>query len=409
MTKMTNAENLVKKSVITMIKPIQAFMRIEASSGVLLLLTTAFALYFANSMFAETYFSFVKTPFTVTVGGFTLEKNLLLLVNDGLMAIFFFLVGLEIKRELLIGELSSVRKASFSFFAAIGGMLIPALFYVFGNIGTPAISGWGVPMATDIAFALGVLTLFGKRVPVALKIFLLALAIVDDLGAILIIALFYTSKVSVGFLALAAFVLLVLFLLNYSGFRNIGIGMLLGFVVWFCFLKSGVHATIAGVLLAFLTPAYAENDTGSEEGFLLDHLIHALHPWVAFMIMPIFAFFNAGVSLAGFNLGSFFESPIALGIILGLVVGKPLGIFVFTYLATKLGFTEKPENVSWTKITSVGFLAGIGFTMSLFIAGLGFDDPAMHATAKVSILMASAIAMALGSLILFLALKEKER
>ncbi len=404
----TEKKKVIEKAVGLVLRPIQKFIHLEAGSGISLIFATACALFLANSTFASHYFDFINTSFIFQTAGINIDKTLLLFVNDGLMAIFFFLVGLEIKREILVGELSSARKASFAIFGAIGGMVVPALIYVAFNKGQPGISGWGIPMATDIAFALGVLTLIGKGVPATLKIFLLALAIVDDLGAISIIAVFYTDSIASQYLFGAMISLAILFMLNSAGFRNIGIGIMLGVITWYCFLKSGVHATIAGVLLAFLTPSYsaqkalltdADSKTEKHE-FLLDHLIHALHPWVAFLIMPIFAFFNAGVSFAGADIGALLSSPITLGIAVGLVAGKAIGILGTTVIACKLGWADRPAGTSWTQILGISLLAGIGFTMSLFIGSLAFDNEAAITAAKIGIFLGSGIAMVLGSGIL---------
>lgn len=389
-------ENLIGRSTQKVLSPVLNFMAIEASGGIVLMIFMLLALFMANSDWASLYFSFISTPVSISVGGSVLNKNLLLLVNDGLMAIFFYLVGLEIKREILRGELSTPKKASFSIFAAIGGMLFPALIFLWVNRGGEYTHGWGVPMATDIAFAVGVLTLLGKRVSLSLKIFLLALAIVDDLGAILVIALFYTNEISTGYLGVAGLALFFLALLNISGIRNIAWGLALGAVTWFCFLKSGVHATIAGVLLAFLTPSYALDSQGKKEGFLLDRYIHSLHPWVAFGIMPIFAFFNAGVSFQGVSFEQLAGSPVVLGIALGLVLGNPIGILTMTYLAVRLKIAEFPKGVTWPQVLGVGCLAGIGFTMSLFISSLAFKGQAVESYSKMGILFGSGIAMTLG-------------
>ena len=400
--------NKARKAVDKVSSPLQKFFALEASGGILLFVAAVAAMIMANSSaLSEFYNSLITTPVVIGVGTFALEKNLLLLVNDGLMAIFFFVVGLEIKREILVGELSSIKKASFSIFAAIGGMAIPALIYFSMNGGSESASGWGIPMATDIAFALGVLTLFGKRAPLPLKIFLLALAIIDDLGAILIIAIFYSSNISMTFLGGAFVTLGLLFFLNHVGFRNIGLGIVFGLITWFFFLKSGIHATIAGVLLAFITPAYGVREDGEidKEGPLfIDQHIHSLHSWVAFVIMPIFAFFNAGVGLAGVDIGVALTSNVSLGIILGLLIGKPVGVFLFAYGATKLGWSHLPQSLNWKQVFAVGLLAGIGFTMSLFINSLAFTNPQLVTYAKLGIITASAIAMVLGAGILHMSL-----
>ncbi len=405
---MKKAGNMIKEGMQNAFSPIRKFMHIEASGGIVLLLSSIIALIASNSFLSSWYFQFINTPVSVSIGGFELTKTLLLYVNDGLMAIFFYLVGLEIKREILSGELSSPQKASFAIFAAIGGMLFPALIYVFTNLGGSYTHAWGVPMATDIAFALGILTLLGKRVPVALKIFLLALAIVDDLGAISVIALFYTEEIASNYLGFAGLAMFLLFLLNFSGLRNIAIGLALGLVTWFCFLKSGVHATIAGVMLAFLTPTYRLTQEGKldKSRSMVDEYIHALHPWSAFLIMPIFAFFNAGVSVQGIGLMDVFQNPVSLGIILGLVLGNPIGITLLTFTATKLKIAEKPKDITWSQVFSVGFLAGIGFTMSLFISSLAFTGMDVEAYSKLGILTGSIIAMVLGLSLTYISTKN---
>jgi NhaA family Na+:H+ antiporter len=379
------------------------FIKMESFGGILLFVSAIFAMILANSDSTfEFYNSLISLPVSVVVGDFALNKNLLLLVNDGLMAIFFFLIGLEIKREILVGELTSLKKASFSIFAAIGGMVIPALVYVMFNYNTPGGIGWGIPMATDIAFALGVISLLGNRVPTALKIFLLALAIVDDLGAIAVIALYYTESVSANFLMLAGFFLVLFTLARKFLSNNFTISLALGLVVWFCFLKSGVHATIAGVLLALLIP-------GSKNGkFQLDNYIHSLHPWIAYLIMPIFAFFNAGISFKGMNLAEVFAQPVSVGIILGLFIGKPLGIFLFTFIPVKLKLTKLPLNTNWFQIIAVGFISGIGFTMSLFVSSLAFAQSQLEIYSKMGIVLGSMLSLITGLTILFFSVRKNE-
>ena len=311
-----------------------------------------------------------------------------------------------------MGELAEPRKAAFSLFAAIGGMAIPAIIYLIMNLNGGSLNGWGIPMATDIAFALGIVTILGNRVPPVIKVFLLSLAIVDDLGAILIIALFYSGDIATEYLGIASLLLFILFIANYSGFRGVFIGILIGFFTWFCFLKSGVHATLAGVLLAFLTPAREVNSDRSlkpGDHLLLDKHIHSLHSYCAFLIMPIFAFFNAGVKIETSGFLSTLSSPVTIGIITGLVIGKPLGIFLFTYLATKLKLCELPQGTSWVQIVGVGFVAGIGFTMSLFISSLAFDDVNIQTSSKVGILIASLIAMIIGFVVLWLSGDKKSK
>ncbi|MCB9084346.1 MAG: Na+/H+ antiporter NhaA [Bdellovibrionaceae bacterium] len=391
--------------------PLQSFLRLEASGGIVLFISAALAMVFANySPLISVYEQLINTPIAINFGDFILSKSLLLLVNDGLMAIFFYLVGLEIKRELLDGDLSSPKKASFSILAALGGMALPALLFISLNLGSPSIKGWGIPMATDIAFALGALALLGSRVPTALKIFLLALAIVDDLGAISVIALFYTNEIAASYLGFAGISLLTLTMLNYAGFRNMGIGIILGVITWFFFLKSGIHATLAGVFLAFLTPASSipgEGEPKPAKTELLDRYIHALHPWVAFGIMPVFAFFNAGVTLVGVDFAEVLQGSVAIGVILGLVLGKPLGIFLFTYIPAKLKWVELPDGITWSQVTAVGFLAGIGFTMSLFIGSLAYTETLSITESKLGIMVGSLIAAGLGLTSLWLTVPNK--
>lgn len=358
-----------------------------------LLIAALISFILANSSWAEAYNNFINTPVQFMVGDIGFDKTLLLLVNDGLMAIFFFLIGLEIKKEIMNGELSSPSKASFSIFGALGGMLVPAAMYLWMTHGTPYSGGWGIPMATDIAFALGAIALLGKRVPTALKVFLLALAIVDDLGAILVIAFFYTNEVATSYLGLSAAMLAMLYLFNKAGLRHIVVGLTLGVLTWFFFLKSGVHATLAGVLLAMVTPTARPGNSGTE---LLEHYIHELHPWSAYFIMPVFALFNAGVTLGDTNLASVAAHPLSLGIVLGLVVGKPVGILATSFIATKLKIATKPEEISWMQVLFVGSLAGIGFTMSLFISGLAFGGADFEAYSKLGIIIASVISAVVG-------------
>ncbi len=405
-------QNNTRKKFDRLTSPLQEFLKVEASGGIVLFFAALAALVLANLAATSSWYTqFINTSFTLQIGDFNLHKSLLLLVNDGLMAIFFFVIGLEIKQEILKGELSSLKKAALPIFAALGGMILPALIYLSFNFGAPSSSGWGIPMATDIAFALGVLSLFGKRVPLALKVFLLALAIIDDLGAILVIALFYTKSISMGFLALGFAILGLLVLLNHLGFRNKGFGILFGTLVWFSFLKSGVHATIAGVLLAFATPAFGYTREGliDRSKTLINDLIHSLHPWVSFLIMPIFAFFNAGIFMGETDLGTALLSATSMGVIMGLLIGKPLGILGFSLLATKLGWADLPKGVSWTQIAGVGFLAGIGFTMALFINSLAFDSAELMNYSKLGIMVASLISGLGGTALLAISLSSSQK
>lgn len=387
-----------------LLRPFQTFFGLESASGILLLLAAVIALIWANSPFAASYFSIWEIPVTVGVGEFALSKTLHHWINDGLMSIFFFVVGLEIKREILMGELASPKKAALSVVAAIGGMLVPAAIYALINMGTAGASGWGIPMATDIAFAVGVLALLGSRVPLALKVFVTAVAIVDDLGAVMVIALFYTAEIAWSALALAAIVFVALILVNRLGIRSVPAYALFGIVLWFAFLKSGIHATIAGVLLAMTIPASQVATEQSQTP--LTRLEHTLHPWVAFFIMPVFALANAGVALGG-EIGATLTSPVTLGVILGLFFGKQIGILAAAWISTRTGLAVLPSGVNLRQIWGVSMLCGIGFTMSLFIAGLAFADAALLDSAKVGILAASLLSGAIGGLVLVRSAREQ--
>jgi NhaA family Na+:H+ antiporter len=412
-------------------QPLQGFLENKAAGGILLLACTAIALAWANSPWSEFYNALWQTPFTIGPGTAAISKPLLLWVNDGLMAVFFFVVGLEIKREILVGELASPRQAALPIAAAAGGILVPAALYSVFNLGGPGSGGWGIPMATDIAFALGILALLGSRVPLALTVFLTALAIVDDIAAVLVIALFYTANIGWSAVAVALGCLVVLAAMNLLGVRWPLAYAAAGLVLWVAVLKSGVHATVAGVTLAFFIPARTRLDptlfvTRGRE--LLDHferssrpgasilaneeqqaalhaieessedvqaplhrLEHNLHPWVTFLIMPVFALANAGVALRG-DASPDVASPVTLGVIVGLLLGKPVGIFLASWLAVRSGLAELPQRVTWQGIHGAAWLGGIGFTMSLFIGGLAFADPALLANAKIGILIASTLA-----------------
>lgn len=381
------------------------FIHHEASGGIALIAAAALALALANSGAAPHYAAFLDTPVTVRVGALAIDKPLLLWINDGLMAIFFFLVGLEIKRELLVGELSTPARAGLPAIAAAGGMLVPALIYWWFNAHDPAaIAGWAIPCATDIAFAVGVLALLGSRIPAGLKIFLLALAIIDDLGAIIIIALFYTSNLSVTALLLAAIGIAVLIALNRSGVTRIAAYTLTGLFIWVCVLKSGVHATLAGVVTALAIPMAGDGDDGSQS--LFARLQESLHPWVTFAVLPLFAFANAGVSLDGVTLAKLGDS-VPLGIAAGLLIGKPVGVFLFTALAIGAGLGARPAGTSWTQIFGVAVLAGIGFTMSLFIGMLAFPEPSRAVDIRIGVLLGSILSAILGYMILKLATPPK--
>jgi Na+:H+ antiporter, NhaA family len=374
-----------------------AFFQHEAAGGVVLVAAAAAALIISNSPLDWLYARLLDTPVGVRAGPLALEKPLLLWINDGLMAVFFFLVGLEIKRELLRGELSTFGQAALPVVAAIGGIAAPALIYVAINAGnTVALRGWAIPSATDIAFAVGVLALLGPRIPSSLKVFLLALAILDDLGAILIIALFYTADLHWVSLLLAGMGAAVLLALNRRGVTRLAPYLLTGIFIWVCVLKSGVHATLAGVVVAIAIPMRA---TAAGEPTLLEQLEESLHPWVAFAILPLFAFANAGVSLQGLSLAKLIE-PMPLGIALGLFIGKPVGIFCASWVAVVGGLAPRPEGASWAQLLGVGMLGGIGFTMSLFIGMLAFTDPTHAAPLRLGVLSGSLLSALAGFLVL---------
>jgi NhaA family Na+:H+ antiporter len=410
------------------------------------LAATFLALLWANSPWSESYFRLWDTYLSISLGDLALKESLLHWVNDGLMVIFFFVVGLEIKREILVGELASFRRAALPLTAAVGGMLLPAIIYTLFNAGGAGESGWGIPMATDIAFMLGVLTILGSRIPISLKVFFTALAIADDLGAVLVIALFYSGDVYWVALAVGAIFLVALIALNRLGVRQPLPYVLLGVGLWLAFLESGLHPTIAGVLLAMTIPARTQvrssayvaqctaalgglgEDEGDEEAALsrrqqaaaqtleviaeriqppLQRLERTLNPWVVYLIVPVFAFANAGVDVRG-NFLTALTSPIGLGIIFGLVIGKPLGITLFAWLAVRLRLAELPYGVSWSLLFSASWLAGIGFTMALFIASSAFSSPELLATAKMAILAASVLASVIGFTLLTLTSSARE-
>jgi Na+:H+ antiporter, NhaA family len=371
----------------------QAFFEHEASGGVVLMASAALALVLSNSYLSWMYDALLGTPVVLQIGALALDKPLLLWINDGLMAIFFFLVGLEIKREIMEGRLSSVRKAASPVIAALGGMIVPALIYIALNWQDPAaLHGWAIPAATDIAFAVGVLALLGSRVPVALKVFLLALAIIDDLGAIVIIALFYTSHLSVSVLAIAAVGIAVLGYLNHRGVSHTAPYVAAGVVIWVCVLKSGVHATLAGVIVAQFIPLRPARE-GAESP--LKRVEHGLAGWVAFGVMPIFAFANAGVALHNLSIEDLFGG-IPLGVALGLFVGKQIGIMGFTWAAVRLGLARLPDGATWFQLYGVAVLGGIGFTMSLFIGTLAFAGPEQGAAVRLGVLAGSLMSALLG-------------
>lgn len=381
-------------------KIVKEFIKKESSSGIILIFVTILALILSNSFLAPLYESFLHIPVEIRVGALHLDKSLYLWVNDGLMAIFFLLIGLEVKREILEGQLSSLKQISLPGFAAIGGMLIPAAIYlVFNYNSSVAIKGWAIPTATDIAFALGILSLLGKRVPVSLKIFLMALAILDDLGAILIIAIVYTTNLSVISILLALAFLIVLIGLNYFGVTRKSVYFVVGVFLWISVLKSGVHATLAGVALAFTIPLNAK-DKNQQKISPLKEIEHGLHYWVAFFILPLFAFVNAGVYITKISFSQM-SGAVPLGIMLGLFLGKQIGVFGFSFIAIKMKLAKLPEGSSWSQLYGVSVLTGIGFTMSLFIVSLAFeDDSVFQYTDKLAILVASFVSGIVGYLVL---------
>lgn len=377
----------------------QEFLRLESASGLILIAMLALAMLLANSPLSGWYDALLETPMSIRVGALEIAKPLLLWINDGLMAIFFLLIGLEVKREIVEGQLSSRSQLVLPGLAALGGLVLPALIYVGINRGDAnALNGWAIPAATDIAFALGILSLLGPRVPTSLKLFLTTLAILDDLAAIVIIAIFYSGDLSLIALLLALVMLAVLFILNRLGVTRLGAYIVVGVVLWVLVLKSGVHATLAGVALAFAIPMRAK---GKESSSPLLHLEHALHPWVAFAIMPIFAFANAGISLAGISLDTLF-SPVPLGIAIGLFLGKQLGVFGFAWLSIRLGLAQLPERANWWQLYGTAVLCGIGFTMSLFIGSLAFEHGGLDdaISARLGILVGSLLSAVIGYLIL---------
>jgi NhaA family Na+:H+ antiporter len=417
------------------LRPFERFVHLESSGGILLLGCSLLALGLANSPWADWYAHLWETPLTLALGEFVLTHSLHHWINDGLMALFFFVIGLEIKREFLVGELASPRHAALPIAAAVGGMAVPAAIYALFNHGTPTAHGWGIPMATDIAFAIGILTLLGKRVPLSLKVFLTALAIVDDLGAVVVIALFYTDTIHWGSVFPALIILVVLMELNRQGVRHPLVYGALGLGLWFAVLSSGIHATIAGVLLAMTIPSRARLASDQflaqsratlaeferaghsrEDQFIteahqsalqaltsaaihvqtpMERLEHALHPVMRFMVMPLFALANAGVSLAGLDLSTLAD-PVVLGVFFGLVLGKQAGIFLFAWAAVRSGLAALPSDLRWRHVYGAAWLGGIGFTMSLFIATLAFAGSAVLSSAKLGILGASLVAGVIG-------------
>lgn len=378
---------------------IQKFFQHEAASGFILVFAAAIAMIMANSPLHSFYNGLLEVPVSIRFGAFEIAKPLILWVNDGLMAVFFFLVGLEIKREILVGNLSSPSQITLPAVAAIAGIVFPALIYVWFNANDPvAIRGWAIPSATDIAFAVGVFTIFGKYLPLSLKLFLLSVAIFDDIGAIVIIALFYSQDLSATSLVVAVSGLVVLFALNRFKVRTQAAYVLVGVVVWAAVLKSGVHATLAGFALAWFIPMAVKNEDGHP---MLEHMEHKLHHWVGFFVLPIFAFANAGVSFFGASLEHILN-PITLGIAAGLFIGKQVGIFGICWLTVKSGLAKLPEHATWAQLYGVTLLCGIGFTMSLFIGSLAFEDQplAYQVSVKVGVLLGSLLSAFIGAFIL---------
>jgi len=428
-----------------LITPFQKFVRIESLSGILLFGATILAVILANSPLSERFQSIWQYKIGFGTSGFELAKPLILWINDGLMAIFFFLIGLEIKRELLIGELNSVKKASFPLFAAIGGMILPVVLFLILNKNPENSHAWGIPMATDIAFSLAILTILGKRVPLGLKVFLTAFAIVDDLGAVIVIALFYSESIQWSLLAIALVMLAILFFLSYRRIYSKWVILIFGIVIWVLFLKAGIHPTIAGVLLAFTIPIrqriemetyvdklcdivedikesnVANSPLLSKEQIEsiddmeewtekvqspLQHLEHTLHNWVAYLIMPVFALSNAGVAFKG---GGAPDNNLGMIIVISLVAGKLIGVTLFSWISVRLGFAELPEEVNFKQVTGIALLAGVGFTMSIFVANLAFSgSPLLLDSAKAGILIGSLIAGIAGYAVLRMGSRKTE-
>jgi len=410
----------------------RAFIQIEASSGLVLLLAAVAAMVWANSPWSATYEEVWNTTVRLDLDAVVFSDTLRHWVNDGLMALFFFLVGLEIKRELVHGELSSPKRAALPALAALGGMVAPAAIYLAFNAGSDGADGWGVPMATDIAFALGVLSLLNNRVPFSLKVFLLGLAVTDDVGSMVVLAVFYTTSIDLQAVGAAAVVLFVLIVLQRKGLQNNDLLTLLGIVFWAAVYKSGIHGTLAGVALGLLTPArpafpaaefrpaaddllrrYDEADVDQQQGLLsqIEELAHGteapvdriernLHPWVSFGVVPLFALANAGVSLSGDALSAVVSSPVGLGIVMGRLLGKPIGIVGFSWLAVRLGLCTLPTGATWRHVAGIGILGGIGFTVSLLIAELAFEPGSVIEEAKLAILIACVVAGALAYAVL---------
>ena len=384
-------------------KPFKWFFKLEAASGLILLIAAIFALIISNSSLSEFYFHTLEQYLFIGINNFGLKLSVHHWINDALMAIFFFFVTLEIKREFIQGELSNIKQALLPIIAAVGGMLVPALFYIFINWGnSETMNGWAIPSATDIAFSLGILSLLGSRVPISLKIFLTALAIIDDLGAILIIAFFYSGDLSISYLSLILISYILLLILNKLSIKIFTPYLIIGLFMWFFTYKSGIHATIAGVLLATTIPHRLKEKDFS----LLVNIEHAISPYVAFMIMPLFAFANAGVSLEGLSLSSLM-APVPLGILCGLFFGKQIGVLLFSYVSIKLKFAEAPNNSNWLSLYGVSILTGIGFTMSLFVGNLAFVENTQYMDGvKIGVLTGSLFSTIFGYLLLLISARK---
>ena len=390
-------------------RKIAVFLASDSSGGILLIIATFLALLFANSPLSSFYESFLHIPMEIRIGSLHLSKTLHHWINDGLMVIFFMLIGLEVKREILEGHLSSVSKVALPAIAAIGGIVFPALIYTYFNQGdATAMRGWAIPTATDIAFALGILSLLGNRVPLSLKVFLLALAIIDDLGAIVIIALFFTVKISTISITIASIALMILILFNYFKIAKMSLYYAVGIVLWVSVLQSGVHATLAGVAFAFTIPLYAKDNKGVTYS-PLKILEHGLHGWVTFFILPLFAFVNAGIDMRDLSITQM-AGTVPMGIFFGLFIGKQLGVFGLSWLAIKLKLAPMPQGSNWLMLYGVSVLTGIGFTMSLFVDTLAFTDDRLFAyTDKLSILLATLFSAVIGYLIIRYALNKRNR
>lgn len=388
-----------RATVARVIAPVQEFINTEVLGGLVLLAAALVAIIWANSPWDDAYYDLLHEHISIDGGIFHLDLSLQHWINDALMALFFFVVGLEIKRELVKGELQGFERAALPAFAALGGMILPAAIFFAINVGGPAERGWGIPMATDIAFALGLLALIGSRVSPQLRVFLLALAIVDDIGAIIVIAIFYSGDIQVDSLAIAAAIFALIYALNLARVTNFVPYIVLGVCAWIAVYESGIHATIAGVVLGLMTPAYAlTTDTKAP----LDRLEHFLHPYTSYLIVPLFALANAGVALTPSTLDNSITSSATLGVLLGLLVGKPVGIFVATWLAVRLRISTLPRGTTWPELAGAGMLAGVGFTVALFVNELAFESEILIERGKIGILAASLCAGVLGLIALVL-------